>query len=304
MRRHLVGARHCGHSHMPLEARGPENVSRLDAPPTTIRLCNVTLGDDPLADAEWLDFAKQAAGALYTAVDMGRRLAPPTEHDRAAQHHLIVATAAIAAIEMETLRAVCALGLHPPAQIHARALGLLARNAVVFHEDSALALECYESLEPSRLELSRIAQKVLNNSELDTLLEKRYDDVAGASMRKLEQSHAALFQRHEHYLMSAYEQNLWSKWAHGDIVALADVADDLRRADDDLRFSLTVKVNMALGLLFRAGLFASVLLAVLVDRRCLPQSAVETIIARHRALTAKITIFKESRESMERAVRE
>jgi hypothetical protein len=255
-----------------------------------------------LADSAWLNLSQRMTGALYAAVDCGRRLEPPSNRGEAAQHHLIIATAAIAGAEMETLRSLCALGLHPPAQIHARVVGLLARNVVVFHEDSALALECYDSLEPSRRELSKVAQSILNNTDLDALLEKRYQDAAGASMRRLEQTNSALFRRQEHYLMSNYEQNLWSKWAHGDIIALADAADGVRCANDDLRASLVVKKDLALSLLYRAGLFASVLLAVLADHRCIPSSTVEELIAEHRALTAEVTIFRQSRESFERAV--
>ena len=287
---------------MGLKARGPVDVYRPDAPSTAIRLTEVTANGPHLADSAWLILSQEMAGALYSAVDRGRRLEPPPNREDAAQHHLIVATAAIAGAEMETLRSLCALGLHPPAQIHARAIGLLARNAVVFHEDASLALECYNSLEPSRLELSKIAQSIVRNSDLDALLEERYQDAAGTSMRRLEQSHSALFQREEHYLMSPYEQNLWSKWAHGDIIALADAADSVRCAADDLRASLVVKQDLALSLLFRTGLFVSVLLAVLADHRCIASSTVEGLIAKHRALSAKITIFAQSRKSFERAI--
>ncbi len=268
-----------------------------------IRLAEITVSGPTLADAAWLSLSQQMTGALYAAVDRGRRLDPPSKREDAAQHHLIVATAAIAGAEMETLRSLCALGLHPPAQIHARAIGLLARNAVVFHEDAALALECYDSLEPSRLELSRMAQSILRNSDLDALLETRYQDAAGASMRRLEQAHSSLFQRQESYLMSPYEQNLWSKWAHGDIIALADAADGVRCATADLRESLVVKQDLALSLLFRTGLFVSVLLAVLADHRCIPSSTVEALIATHRELSARITVFERSRRSFEQAMR-
>lgn len=288
---------------MELKPKGPVDVYRPDAPTTVIRLTEVTTGGTPLGDTAWLNLSKEMTGALYAAVDRGSRLEPPSDREGRAQHQLIIATAAIAGAEMETLRALCALGLHPPAQIHARAIGLLARNAVVFHEDAALALECYDSLEPSRRELSKAAQSILQNAALDELLEKRYQDAAGTSMRRLEQAHSALFQREEHYLMSNYEQNLWSKWAHGDIIALAEAADGVRRATDDLRGSLVVKSDLALSLLFRTGLFASVLLAVLADNHCISGSTVEGLIARHKDLTAQITVFKESREAFKRALR-
>jgi hypothetical protein len=271
-------------------------VYRPDAPPTTVRLVDVQPSSAaPLADSAWIRLTQEIAGTLYVAVDTGRRRMPPTEPEAAAQHHLIIATAAIAAAEMETLAALCALGLHPPAQIHARAIGLLARNAIVFHENAALALECYDSLEASRRELSRIAQRILVDPHLDELLEQRYESAAGASMRRFEQTHAASFQRGEHYLINAFEQNEWSKWAHGDIVALANAGDSVRTADADLRGTLVVKPLMAVGLLFRTGLFSSVLLAVLADRGCLNAEHVRQLIARHRALTTQMPSFRTQR---------
>jgi hypothetical protein len=260
-------------------------------------------GSQP-ADPAWVDLSQQIAGALYTAVERGRRLTPPSTRDAEAQHHMIIATAAIAGAEMEALSALCALGLHTPAQIHARAIGLLARNAIVFHEDAVLARECCDSLETSRRELSQIAQTLLDNADLDALLEKRYADAAGKSMQKLEQTHATLFHRQEHYLMSAYEQRLWSKWAHGDIIALADAAESVRLANQDIRAAIAVKPELALNLMFRTGLSASVLLALLADRRCVPVSTVTSLIEQHRSLTAQITAFAKFREAFEQSLRE
>jgi hypothetical protein len=47
-----------------------------------------------------------------------------------------------------------------------------------------------------------------------------------------------------------------------------------------------------------------VLLAALADRRWIPSSTVEGLIAEHRALTVRISAFRQSRESLEKAIGE
>jgi hypothetical protein len=71
-----------------------------------------------------------------------------------------------------------------------------------------------------------------------------------------------------------------------------------------LRASLVVKKDLALSLLYRTGLFASVLLAVLADRRWIPSSTIEGLITEHQTLTARLTVFRQSRESLESAIGE
>jgi hypothetical protein len=219
-----------------------------------------------------------------------------------AQHHLIVATAAIAATELDALYALGTLGFDRSAAIHARGVGLLSRNVVVFSENADLAQECFDSLEPSRFEVSEIAQRIPENPELDAALEERYSAAAGGSMRSLERRQSGLFRRHEHYLINALERTLCSKLNHGDIIALAEAGDSLRRTDAELHPALNVRPLLGLQLLHRSGLSAIALLAVQADRNLIAADAVTTLIDRHRALSPTLEPIRRQNAAAHKAL--
>lgn len=281
--------------------RGPLNVYHPDVPESPIEIPVAQPPHGVFADPQWVLLARNIAGVLYVVVERGRHRQPPLDAGEAAQHHLCVATGAVCATEIETLAALCDLGLHRSAQVHARAVGILARNALVFSTNAELATLCYDSLEVSRKELiDRARGQLADVAGLWEVLEQRFEDAVGDSMLELEKKHGDLFRKHREYMMSPFFQNYWSKWAHGDIVALAEAGDGLGTATD-VRSALNVTADQALSVLALSVRYALVCYGVLCDLGIGSAAKWQELWDRHDGLVAQ-SDTKQKLEAMLAAV--
>ena len=181
-----------------------------------------TLPPGDNGDLDRRKFLAEVHTVLYSAVGSAQRapiIADKTIH---AVHQLVVANAAIVASESEAFLTLLSIGLEAPAQIHLRAVGELTRRVVLCREHRNLALELYDSAEPS---WRKMASKLpVNDVPEFTKGEK--------DMRALEQSprfkkaRADVIKRL--HALNDLEWEMLSKRSHGDISALVQVSQNLR----------------------------------------------------------------------------
>lgn len=284
---------------MTIEPRGPIVVYAPDVDAAPVRVTELPIAPNRvLAHPDWIDLLRDIAGEFYASVQRAREVEPP---EPIAPHHLIIATTAIAATELETLQALGVLGLHRSAAIHGRSVGLLARNAVVFHEDAELAQSCYDGLDASRNELAALGLAIINDALLDVAMEKRFEAASGTSMRKLEQTHRDRFRVDTGGLITAFDQNAWSKWNHGDVIALADAADRIR-AGGNVRDSINLSNNLMLQLLLSAATSAVLIGLVLQHRNLIESATLSRVIQRINDLEPTLQPLREAARAARNAV--
>lgn len=174
----------------------------------------------------------------------------------------ILSSCGIAATEAEAVFALGSGRLFRTAQIHIRALGEIARRCIVLFSEPGFAKALFDSLQHSRKSL---VEKVPAGHPVREFTLRFLPKQKAPTMRTLESDAKALFKKHDAAeTVSAYELEAWSKWQHGDIVALADAADEIRESGENLQAALNGSNNRdPLALIHRACRFVIHLLFVL-----------------------------------------
>lgn len=148
----------------------------------------------------------------------------------------IIASSAIAATEAEAVVILCSVKRYRVAEIHIRALAEIARRVNVIYREPGFAKAIFDSLQQSRRAL---VEKVPTGHPAREFVLRFLPRVVVPTMRSLERKSEALFKKHlEGGTVSAYELEAWSKWQHGEIVALADAADAVRESRELLQEAL------------------------------------------------------------------
>jgi len=240
-----------------LQRRGPLNTSNPLA--TNAVKGEMVIGPCRYVDKYPLDLLAQITQKLYAVVAAARTFEPKDADERKnALHHVLVATLGIAATQAETIVTLVSCDLHKTAEVHIRSLGESAKRCKFLLEDASLdvALAIFGSLEASR---KALAGKVPAAHELREIVDKLYAEVNGPTMEAIERRMDRTTEAEE-FAISSFERTVFSKWAHSDIVALADAGDRIRGADEDLRKALNVDATIA-GAVLRSITFALILLA-------------------------------------------
>lgn len=236
-----------------LRATNPEAPTQINV---AIPQCG-PLGTDSVG--QLVQLLRDFTAALYGAVAAARTI---KTKDGKVNHSLetIISSGAIAATQAEAMVILCSAKCHRVAEIHLRALGEIARRVIVIYREPAFAKAVYESLQQSRRAL---VEKVPEGHPIRDFVLKFFPQTQAATMRGLERKSDELFKKHEEGgTLLLYESEAWSKWQHGDIVALADAADAVRESGTRLQEALHCSKNDHVELLHRACGFAITLLYV------------------------------------------
>lgn len=202
----------------------------------------------------------ELTAALYGAVAVARTF---KTNDGNVNYGLetIISSSAIAATQAEAMVILCSAKCYRVAEIHLRALGEIARRVIVIYREPAFAKALYDSLQQSRRAL---VEKVPAGHPIRDFVLKFFPQTHATTMRGLERKSDELFKKHEEGgTLLLYESEAWSKWQHGDVVALADAADVVRVSDTQLQEALHCSKNDHVALLHRGCGFVMTLLYVL-----------------------------------------
>lgn len=167
---------------------------------------------------------------LYNAVGSAQRADVHPDPTTNAVHQLVMSNSALVASESEAFLTLVSIGLEAPAQIHERAVGEMTRRVLLCREHRDLALELYNSAEPS---WRKLGAKILPSESAPEFAKGEKD------MRDLEntdafrKARASLIERY--HVLNDTEWALFSKRSHGDIYALVQVSQALQRRDADVR---------------------------------------------------------------------
>ncbi len=219
----------------------------------------VAIGPCAHVDAGMVALLSDAMKVLYGSVGAARGLPATTDPEKAAMREVVIATACLAATEAEALVTLTSLDLIGPARIHARALGDDARRVNIFYRRPDIASKVYASLDATRKQL---AQKVEAGHEFRELADQFFADITGETMEQIERKLQADFGADDSldHIMTPYERARWSKWAHGDVTAMAEAVTRLRAAGDDLRTAINVEDDATLVLHRAVGFVLTVVI--------------------------------------------
>jgi hypothetical protein len=166
---------------------------------------------------------------LYNAVGSAQRADVHPDPTTNAVHQLVISNAALIASECDALLTLVSVGLEAPAQIHQRAVGEMTRRVLICREYRPLAVELYNSTEPS---WRKLGAKILPPGGAPEFTKGERD------MRYLENS--AAFRKAKEDIIEKFhvlddaESEMFSKRSHGDIYALVQVSQALQRRDADV----------------------------------------------------------------------
>jgi hypothetical protein len=178
-----------------------------------------------------------------------------------AVHQLVVANSALVASESEAFLTLISAGLGASAEIHLRAIGEMTRRVVLCREHRELALELYNSAEPSWRKLA----SRLPIADAPEFLKGEQDMRALEQTQRFKSAQKDVIDRF--HVLNEIEWAMLSKRTHGDIFALVQVSQNLRdRRDGDIRvainqtlppeLSTNVMINRATG--FVLACFANI----------------------------------------------
>jgi hypothetical protein len=193
--------------------------------------------------------------ATYGALAAGRTVPLQPDELLHALQQMVLALLALSASELEAIATLLQYDQMPTTRIHVRALGEHALHAVLFMEDMDLAKRAYQATNASHLDL-------LERFDIDAGVRERIAAQIDASvesktlkqiMAKAPEAKTAVG------ALQAWESTALSKWAHGDAVALKEVAARLRRAGTDLGAAIN-RTTEGNGSALRAVYFALILL--------------------------------------------
>ncbi len=186
---------------------------------------------------------------LYNAVGSAQRADVHPDPTTNAVHQLVISNSALVASESDAFLTLISIGLESPAQIHERAVGEMTRRVLLCREHRDLALELYSSAEPS---WRKLGAKILPAESAPEFA------IGERDMRDLEntdafrKAKADIIERSN--VLNNTEWVMFSKRSHGDIYALVQVSQALKRRDADVRRA----INQALP--------AGVAVNVMIDR--------------------------------------
>lgn len=186
---------------------------------------------------------------LYNAVGSAQRADVHPDPTINAVHQLVISNSALVASESDAFLALVSRGLEAPAQIHQRSVGEMTRRVLLCRERRDLALELYNSAEPS---WRKLGAKILPAETAPEFAKGERD------MRTLENTDAFRKAKadiiEKFHVLNDTESEMFSKRSHGDIYALVQVSQALQRRDADVRRA----INQALP--------AGVAVNVMIDR--------------------------------------
>lgn len=217
------------------------------------------VGDDAIGKV--LKLLADLTAELYGSV-AAARTAERKGDDVDYRLETILSSCGIAATEAEAIFVLGSGRRFRTAQIHIRALGEIARRCIVLFNEPEFAKALFASLQHSR---KSMVEKVPAGHPVREFTLRFLPKQKAPTMRTLESDAKALFKKHdEPQTVSAYELEAWSKWQHGDIVALADAAEMIRDSGEDLQDALNGSHNGdVVALIHRACGFVLTLLYVL-----------------------------------------
>jgi len=227
--------------------------------PTIVRL---PVGPCAHVDPEIVKLLADATAVLYGAIEAARHLPDPKDEAKTKWRKILIATAALGASEAESAMALASVDLLSTTRIHVRALGDDARRANVLFRNVDIAVSLYDSLDATR---KHLGSKITAGHEVRLMVDEFFKDIDGQRMEKIEQSLAAKFAADDEaaHIMTPYERALWSKWAHGDVIAMAEVVSRLNVTAADLRTAINVDDDGDLALHRAVGFALTILIALI-----------------------------------------
>ena len=192
-------------------------------------------------DKERRSYLADVQTALYSAVGSAQR-APIMEDKTAnAVHQLVIANAALVASESEAFLTLISIGLEAPAQVHLRAIGEMTRRVVLCREHRDLALELYDSAEPSWRKM--VAKLPVDDAPEFAKGEK--DMRALEQLSRFKDAQADVIKRF--HVLNELEWAMFSKRSHGDIYALVQVSQSLRNRGAEVRPAINMTQPAIIG---------------------------------------------------------
>jgi hypothetical protein len=284
----------------PMERRGPFQLT--NSSKDTYAEAKIALGPSVGINVDFIHLLRDISLMLYGYVAAARTLPNRSDKTRHAVEQVQFSSAALAAAEAEAIATMVSFGLCGPARVHVRTLGEIARRCSLIAVKPDLGAQFYDSLEPSRRQL---ADSVPANHFVKPMLAEIFGDAAGPSMEKIERAAADEFADLDRYayIISAYERKDYSKWAHGDIVALADVADRVQAAGKEINNAIC-RDRFPEMMLHRSAQFGLLILSVLSDHGIGTRAEVEDLNARCEALAPIVRDYLERlKAAVEQALR-
>jgi hypothetical protein len=161
-------------------------------------------------------------------------------------HQLVIANSALVASEADAFLTLASTGLEGPAQIHQRAVGEMTGRVILCREHPELALQLYESAEPTWRKLASGLPiedaPIFEKGERDMRSIERTEEYKNARNEIVARAH----------LMDEFELTMLSKRNHGDIFALVQVSQNLRGRGTDVR--RPISQTMPAGIAVNSGL--------------------------------------------------
>lgn len=167
--------------------------------------------------------------ALYSAIGSAQRAPIQDDPTTNAVHQLLVSNCALAASEGEAFLRLVSVGLEAPARVHLRAVAEMTRRVVLCREYRHLALELYNSAEPS---WRKLGAKVLDPEDAPEFAKGERDMRDLENTEPFKKAKTDIIERF--HLLNDTEWAMLSKRSHGDIYALIEVSQALQRRDADV----------------------------------------------------------------------
>jgi hypothetical protein len=247
----------------------------------------MAVGPCKFVSGEAVALLSEITQSIYAAVAAARTINIDQGSKNYKHHQVNIATAALAASEAETIVTLTSVDLCATSRAHARALGEHARRISVFTHNPALAEEVFDSLDASR---KHLAQQINAGHEARTIVDRLFENISGKTMEKIESERKLEFQTLDSYpqVITRYERKLWSKWFHGDVTAMAEVAERISNAHPNIKQHINVD-NETEPMLLRCIGFALTVFAIFSTMQVEIQKPFDLFMERHRVINESVS---------------
>lgn len=130
---------------------------------------------------------------LYSAVGSAQQADVQPDPTTNAVHQLVISNSALVASESDAFLTLISIGLEAPAQVHERAVGEMTGRVLLCRDYRDLALELYNSAEPS---WRKLAAKVLPPEDAAEFLAGGKDMRAFEQTLRFKAAKAAIIEKH------------------------------------------------------------------------------------------------------------
>ncbi len=179
---------------------------------------------------------------LYNAVGSAQQADVDPDPTTNAVHQLVISNSALVASESDAFLTLVSIGLEAPAQVHERAVGEMTRRVLLCREYRDLALELYNSAEPS---WRKLVAQMLPSEDAPEFLQGEKDMRALEQTQRFKDARTAIIEKY--HILTDLEWAMFSKRSHGDIYALVEVSQALQGRDANVRAAINETLPVGLG---------------------------------------------------------